>query len=46
MMPFCLRRLLPFACAILLCAALSGCGHKGPLYLPSNQGATQPAAGS
>ncbi|WP_156782571.1 LPS translocon maturation chaperone LptM [Acidihalobacter yilgarnensis] len=41
-----LRRLVPLTCAILLAVAVSGCGQKGPLYLPSNPGTSSPSAGS
>ncbi|WP_156781967.1 LPS translocon maturation chaperone LptM [Acidihalobacter aeolianus] len=37
-----LRRLVPLVGAILLALAVSGCGHKGPLYLPADK----PAAGT
>ena len=31
------RLLLPFLALAVLCSALTGCGQKGPLYLPDDE---------
>ena len=31
------RLLLPFIALVVLAASLSGCGQKGPLYLPDDE---------
>lgn len=31
------RLLLPFIALAVLCAALTGCGQKGPLYHPDDE---------
>jgi predicted small lipoprotein YifL len=36
-----MRNRLP--AVLLMCLLLSGCGQKGPLYLPEPKQATQPA---
>jgi len=35
------RLLLPFIALAVLAAALSGCGQKGPLYLPADEQAVK-----
>lgn len=35
------RLLLPLVTLVVLCAALNGCGQKGPLYLPDDEKAAK-----
>ncbi|MWV10590.1 lipopeptide [Pseudomonas sp. R-28-1W-6] len=35
------RLLLPFIALVVVTAALTGCGQKGPLYHPDDQKTTQ-----
>lgn len=35
------RQLLPFLVLALLAGALTGCGQKGPLYLPDSDAAKE-----